>query len=160
VEDKVPRHQRRHAAAEPGRSATETGPIALRVLGVLFAAFCCANSDACAISPEAMILHDPIGAMAKVDAVFTAIVVEQVLVPQEFKSRSTIKVLEVWKGNVSAVRFLDNYLGDSCSAHLLDGQSYLFYASRRENGGLRVSGMFVPISRAAAATETLRRNAL
>ena len=66
---------------------------------------------------------------------------------------------EVWKGDVSSLRSLDNYLGSTCSRPLSDSGRYLFFASRRGKR-LHVTGMFVTGSWAGGVVETLRSHEL
>ena len=129
----------------------------MRVLTIVLAVLWYQNSMACTFSPEAVILGDPIGAMEGADAVFSATVIGQVAIDRKMTSRASIEVHEVWKGDVLALRALDNYLGSTCSKPLSNSGRYLFFASRRGKR-LHVTGMFVPA--AAGVVATLRSHAL
>jgi hypothetical protein len=131
----------------------------MRVLAIAVAVLSYQNAAACAFSPESLILDDPVGAMNRADAVFSATVISQVAVEREATSRASIEVHEVYKGDVSALRAVDNYLGSTCSKPLSDSGRYLFFASRRGKR-LHVTGMFVPASLAAEVVEKLRSQAL
>jgi hypothetical protein len=114
------------------------------------------ESVACMFSPESLILDDPIAAFEGADAVFSATIVSQVAIERKATSRASIEVHEVWKGDVSSVRVLDNYLGATCSKALSDNGRYVFFASRRGKR-LHVTGTFVPSSWAGGVVEALRR---
>jgi hypothetical protein len=114
------------------------------------------ESAACMFSPESLILDDSIAAFEGADAVFSATIVSQVAIERKATSRASIEVHEVWKGDVSSVRVLDNYLGSTCSKALSDNGRYVFFASRRGKR-LHVTGTFVPSSWAGGVVEALRR---
>lgn len=128
----------------------------MRVLAIFVAMLTCQESAACMFSPESLILGDPIAAFEGADAVFSATVVSQVAIERKATSRASIEVHEVWKGDVSSVRVLDNYLGSTCSRTLSDNGRYVFFASRRGKR-LHLTGTFVPSSSAGGVVETLRR---
>ena len=117
----------------------------MRVLIIVLAMLWYQSSWACAFAPESLIIGDPLAAMEGADAVFSATVVDQVVLDRKMTSRASIEVHEVWKGDVSSARSLDNYLGSTCSKPLSDSGRYLFFASRRGRR-LHVTGMFVPAS--------------
>jgi hypothetical protein len=127
----------------------------MRVLAIVLALLSYQESSACTFSPESLILDDPIRALEWADAVFSATVVSQIAIERKATSRASIEVHEVWKGDVSSVRVLDNYLGSTCSNTLSDDGRYVFFASRRGKR-LHVTGTFVPSSWAGGVVEILR----
>lgn len=128
----------------------------MRVLAIVLAVLTYQESAACTFSPESLILDDPIAAFEGADAVFSATVVSQVAIERKATSRASVEVHEVWKGDVSLVRVLDNYLGSTCSKTLFDNGRYVFFASRRGKR-LHVTGTFVSSSWAGGVVEILRR---
>jgi hypothetical protein len=127
----------------------------MRVLAMVLALLAYHESAACTFSPESLILDDPIGALEWADAVFSATVVSQVAIERTANSRASIEVHEVWKGDVSSLRSLDNYLGSTCSKALFENGRYVFFASRRGKR-LRVTGTFVSSNWASGVVEALR----
>jgi hypothetical protein len=127
----------------------------MRALAIVLALLSYQESAACLLSQESLILDDPIGTFEWADAVFSGTVVSQVALEHKATSRASIEVHEVWKGDVSSLRLLDNYLGSTCSKALFDNGRYVFFASRRGKR-LHVTGTFVPGSSARGVVEALR----
>lgn len=125
----------------------------MRVLAIVLALLCYRESAACMFAPEGLILDDPVAAMGRADAVFGATVVSQEAIERKAISRARVEVDEVWKGDVAALRSLENYLGSTCSRALADKGRYVFFATRRGKR-LHVTGTFVGWTR--GVVEALR----
>jgi hypothetical protein len=125
----------------------------MRILAIGLALLWYRASAACMFSPVDLILDDPVAAMDRADAVFSATVVSQEAIDRKATSRASVDVDEVWKGDVASLRSLENYLGSTCSRALADNGRYVFFATRRGKR-LHVTGTFVGWT--AGVVEVLR----